>query len=70
MHWTVNRGAAQSYGVLEKEWRDLLAADPTAKIEVDVFADYSGAGSVPEAIVVDYRIDGGRVIQQVFDNVP
>jgi DNA/RNA non-specific endonuclease len=64
----VNRGAGDSFARLEEKWRARLARDPSAKIEVDIRAHYSGATTVPDRIVVRYSIDGIER-RKVFENV-
>jgi len=64
----VNRGSGDSFFNLENQWRDLLKTDASTKIEVDIRPHYSGDSRVPEAIEINYSVNGGELVTKVFLN--
>ncbi|NMD55856.1 MULTISPECIES: DNA/RNA non-specific endonuclease [Tsukamurella] len=65
----VNRGSGESFGNLERSWRTLLDSPNPPNIEVAVEKIFEGDSKVPTKFIVDYRIDGGRPMTKIFENV-
>lgn len=67
----VNRGAQHSFLTMENTWRQLHAAHPGIRIEVDVNVKYAdAAGKTPVQFTVQYRAGSGDWIKEEFLNVP
>lgn len=65
----VNRGAQHSFLAIENTWRQLQAAHPGVRIEVDVKVRYpDGGGLVPDRFTVEFRADEGDWTRRVFRN--
>ena len=65
----LNRGAGESFFNLENHWRQVLRDTPDASIEVSIRPRYGSDSTVPEAIEVEFSIDGGEPEWLEFRNV-
>ncbi|MGQ0777601.1 MAG: DNA/RNA non-specific endonuclease [Pseudonocardiales bacterium] len=65
----INRGAGDTFSALEREWRNILARDPTAQIAIDVRPQFRGDSQVPSRIVVNWKFDGVQQRRRIFENV-
>ena len=64
----VNHGAGESFGNLEGWWRRGLKADPDVQIAVDIRINYDGNSTVPDSFSVRYRVNGGTLVREMFNN--
>jgi hypothetical protein len=65
----INRGAGDSFYNLENQWRSMLKAHPSAKIELDIRPHFEGDGKVPDVFEVEYRVNDGPLVRKEFENV-
>lgn len=65
----VNRGSSESFGNLERQWRDQLSGEKPPKIEVAIEKTFEGDSKVSIGYVVTYRVADGKWIEKEFDNV-
>jgi len=56
----LNGGAGKTYFNLENGWRRQLSEVPPPSIEVRIEPVYSGSGTVPDRVIVQYWVDGAK----------
>ena len=68
MDRALNGNGANSFGALEGQWRDILKANPDARVRVTIDVKYpDGVSARPDTFDVEWSVNGGRPRTKGFE---